>query len=623
MRRSLLLGALALAGCSAVVDGLEPPACNSNAQCAILNELEGIAADACELYQCSESAVCELGVRDADRDGRVAPECASFAPELPVDCNDAVASGTEVCNGRDDDCDGVIDERFVVDGAATSPLPAEPPVALVTGGAFSGSGSVAYGAAGNALAMAHAKNGSARFGLVSGAMAVGPFDMSFARAASLTDVTSTSLVPGCHVWDPASGSFVEGDCRFHEVALGLTGESVFAATVSRGGCTHGQVRVGYFPRSSAANPEVIQRGPLRRSNAFAGIDVGLMPPSNVRCTGASRTSGAWGAARPALAAMDLSGAGDQALAAWIADGFDRPRCGGEEAEVEVLGLHVQEATFGSRYGWVTASNEGLPRAVGLTTQGGRPGVGVWENTGYVVAFGATGGGIQLVFVDMMEAPAPFSPGDPDDRTGLETAALRVTDLGTIGSGAADDVVVALGSIRSGGIDLGLAWREGCGGGDERIRFRQLFLARDSAAGVAIDEARSFPAIELTGGPTPEAGAPALVYTYGGMLEPGVARADGRPTGTELNDGGWIVAWADASEPDPGPADDTRIVARRVSEADGALLSPDEVLVLSTPGDVRRGSPVLYRDAEDRVLYAFLRSGAESGFRGGALTCVPE
>lgn len=614
MYRALLILTLcgvASSSCSLAVEGVAPPTCSSNSQCAILNELEGIPQDACELYQCSPEAMCEFGVRDQDRDGRVAPECATLAPERPVDCNDAVPSGTEVCNGIDDDCDGVIDERFTVDGIANDPLPPAPPEPWISG-RFGGAGFVGYGRGKGALAMVYAEEGTARFGLVSGAMSSGPSEMRFTRAADLNDLNSSALVPGCHT---ASASGITAhDCRFHEVDLGLTDEAVFTATISRSGCSPGQLRLGYFPRSDAAMPAVIERGPLRRSNAFFGVDVAT---DGLACTGASRPSGVRGAARPTLAAMELPGGEDQALAAWLGDGFDRSACGGQEVDVEALGIHLQQATFGTTYGWVTASNEGAPQVLGRTTQGGRPGVGVWENTGYVVAFGAPGGGIRVVFVEKMARPPVFQSGAPDDRSGLETGPLAVTDLGVLEVGVADDVVVALGSIRDGGVEVGLAWREGACESERPLRFRQIFVARGGGS-MTLDEARSFEVVELA---ETSVGPPAIVYTFSGMLAPGVARADGRPTGSRENDGGFIVAWADASSPEPGPADDTRILARRISEADGALLNAAEVLVLSAPGDVRRMRPALYRGSDDRVHHAFLATGEASGFHGGPLTCA--
>ncbi len=618
MRALHLVLALAMSGCSLVVDGAEPPPCESNSQCAVLNQIEGIAPEACELYQCSPRALCELTARDADRDGLVAPECASapLAEGLPVDCNDAVPGGTEVCNGLDDDCDGIIDERFVVDGVAASPLPAQAASSLMDG--LGTAGTVGYATGVNALAMVHVDDGMTRFGISVGSSAPSATSLGFARAADLASLTSAALTSGCHRRN-ADGTFGLGDCRFDEVDLGITAENVFATVISRGGCTTGQVRVGYFPRGSGAGADVIQRGPLRRSNAFFGIDVDT---AGLPCTGASRASAARGAARPSLAAMDLRDAEDQALAAWIADSFARDACGGAEADVEILGLHVQQDRFGDVYGWVTGSNEALPQVVGRTAQGGRPGIGVWEGMGYLVGFGAPGGGVSLVFVERMAAPPAYDrSGAADDRAGIETPALNAVPLGTLATSApADDVAIALGSIQEGGVFAGVTWREGACSGAESIRFRQVFLS--TSGGVSIDEGRSFDAIALTAGATPAAGPPAIVYQFRGMVAPGVERADGRPTATSQNDGGWIVAWSDASEPDPGPIDDARVLARRVSELDGLLLNDAELLVLSTPGDVRRVRPALYADADDRVHYAFLALGAESGFRGGALTCAP-
>ncbi len=609
--------ALLLAGCSVVVDGLAPPSCETNSQCAVLNEMNGIANDACELYQCSPRALCELQARDDDQDGRVAPDCASapLAQGLPVDCNDAVPSGTEVCNGIDDDCDAIIDEHFVVDGVASNPLPAEAPVALAMG--LAAPARAAYAPGVDALAMTHVDGNQTRFSLVTGSTPVPSVSLGFARAADLGSLSSSTLADGCHRQN-ADGTFGIGDCRFHELGLALTGENVFTTVVSQGGCNAGQVRVGYFPRGESGAPRVIQRGPLRRSNAFFGVDVDT---AGLPCTGASRASGVLGAARPSVAALDLAGDEDQALTAWIADAFARDECGGTDADVEVLGLHVQQDRFGDVYGWVTASDEARPQVVGRTSGGGAPGIGVWEGTGYLVGFGAPGGGVSLVFVDPMEAPAAYDrTAAPDDRTGVETAPLTITDLGTIPTDSlADDVVVAFGSIQSGGIYAGVAWREGCGG-EGTIHFRQLFVAQGGGA-VSIDESRSFEAIELSASAT-AVGPPAIVYQFSGMLEPGVARADGRPMATTQSDGGWIVAWADASEPDPGPTDDTRVLARRVSELDGSLLSSDELLVLGAPGDVRRVRPALYADADDRVRFAFLALGTEPSFRGAARTCAP-
>lgn len=264
MRRSILASALALSGCTLVTGGLTPPTCGPNDDCAILNELHGIANDACELYQCSPSHVCELQARDDDQDGLVAEECAGvpLAQGKATDCNDEVPSGTEICNGIDDDCDDVIDERFVVDGVASNPLPAAMPASLIAGSSFSANGSVGYATASNAFAVAYAESNGGNYGIVSGASASTPTPIGFLRTDRL-DVLSPTLVAGCHTLDPTqTNGYSTAACNVGEAALGLTDDDVFATVINRSGCGAGQVRVGYFPRTEDPG-QIIQRG--RRS----------------------------------------------------------------------------------------------------------------------------------------------------------------------------------------------------------------------------------------------------------------------------------------------------------------------------------------------------------------------
>ncbi len=595
----------------------------------MLNDQNEIASDACELYQCHAIRnVCELSARDDDRDGWVAAECAAvpLAAGLDVDCNDEVPSGTEVCNGRDDDCDGVIDERYSVEDVATNALPDPntPTMMFFTAG-FSDNGLSGYGT-GSGLAVTHSTGTTTIFGLVDGSGAIGPITMTSRRAANLDSITDPDLVAGCDQIEPGVGiGFQSGMCAFAEVGVGLTTANVFVAGLTTERCTLGQLRVGYFERTQATGAGVVQRGPLARSNAFFGIDVTTTDPDpSLRCTGASRASGIRGAARTTVAAMDL-GVNDQALAAWIADPISRGPCGGgDPRDVEVLGLHVQRHDLATPYGWVTASNEGAQQAVGSTTQGGPPAVAAWSDRGYLVGFGAPVSGINLVFVGQMARPPAFDPGHAvETRDGLETPPLTITPLLSIPTaGQVSDVAIAFGSIRAGGIDVGLTWREGCGTASQTLLFKQIFLAHDGA-NASVQESQSFAAIALTAAPSSELGAPVILYAFDGMLEPGIARVPAeRPSGTSQNDGGWIVAWADGSERDPGPvADDTRILARRISEADGSLLNDEETLLLSPADDVRRIRPVLYVGDGDRIHYAYQSVGSGSALRGGPLSCV--
>lgn len=603
MRRLTIIAlALSATGCSFVVGGT-PPECMSNDQCAILNTVEGISADACELYQCSTmTRTCELSIRDQDGDGLVAPECAVAG--LPVDCNDSFATtGEEVCNGADDDCDGVIDE-----GA-----PIEPPTTLVDLGSVTDLGPVGYGATTGALAVAHA-DGTATFGLVEDE-AVTNTSLTTMRTADLSSLTSASIVEGCYrlTHDGMSSMVTPAACSHDDIDFGVTADNIITAFVSANGCADGTLRIGHVERTQVAGGELIERGPLRRSPIFTGVDAAPTVMDELACTGLSRASGRRGAARPSVAAM--SGSRDQALVGWLADSVTRTECGGDAVDVEVLGAFVMEDTFAMSYRWVSASNEGQPQVVGSTTGGGRPGVAAWDGTGYLVAFGASGG-VELSFVAMPAAPPAYSRmGDPTDRTGFETDALVISDVATLPAGAVDDVVLAFGSIRTGGIDVGVAWREGCGTGAESIHFRQLRLAND----FTLDESNSHPAVELAA--TSAAGPPAIAYAYDGFLEHDTERADGRPTGSAENDGGWVVAFEDASDMDPGPVEDRRVLAQRISEADGAPLG--EAIALHAPGDRRRTRPALYTGTDGRVRFAFVELGGDTdAFRGGALTCLP-
>ncbi|NIS36379.1 MAG: hypothetical protein GWN79_26175, partial [Actinobacteria bacterium] len=61
-----------------------------------------------------------IGALDRDRDGFVDDQCANEGGATGVDCNDREPGispiGEEACNGRDDDCDGDVDEGVAFDG---------------------------------------------------------------------------------------------------------------------------------------------------------------------------------------------------------------------------------------------------------------------------------------------------------------------------------------------------------------------------------------------------------------------------------------------------------------------------------------------------------------------------
>lgn len=100
--RFALLGLLP--SCSLL--GLERVEVASCDRCDALNERDGLTG--CDVWQCGPDAYCVRGRPDRDRDGDVSLACGG------TDCDDldGAVSGaaTERCDGRDNDCNGVIDD---------------------------------------------------------------------------------------------------------------------------------------------------------------------------------------------------------------------------------------------------------------------------------------------------------------------------------------------------------------------------------------------------------------------------------------------------------------------------------------------------------------------------------
>jgi hypothetical protein len=270
---------------------------------------------------------------------------------------------------------------------------------------------------------------------------------------------------------------------------------------------------------------------------------------------------------------------------------------------------------------VTASNEGVPETLGTTSGGGRPSVVAWEDRGYVVAYGASGGGVSLHFVPPLPEPPTYDgiSGAVDDRTGQELGPIPgIVDLGSIGApgGAPDHVALAIGAHEGGELALGIAWLSGCGEGGEGIVFRRVALtvAGDAPTGIA----GTRDAARLGEAPDGEIlGSPAVIYQRSGFVVEGFERG-GAVAGASRT-GGFVVAWATGLDTDGDGRPDARgrMLATRVAALDGAPVDAAERIDLTQGDAANAWEPHLF--GADGFAYWNRAAGT---IVAGELACPP-
>jgi hypothetical protein len=571
------LGLVALMSCSLLVDDLSLSPCSTRDDCEQANRALNVAATALRRYQCVASR-CALSPRDDDGDGDPARE----AGGRDCDDHDALRVGDpinprarEVCDGVDNDCDGLVDEGVI------GPRNAGEAVQAVAAGervAWS------HGAAGDLTAAIVSDTRVARMVTVRGASAADAAQVVYRAHTSDNLDEPVRLQSGC--WVVTSAGPVFEQCDVGEMALDEVpgAASYFAVAVNRAGCDRGQIRVGRLDASAGARGAFEQIGPAARSNVFAGVAV----DPTTRCTGA-------GASRPAVASL-RAGETPRALAAWVSSSAaSAAACGAAPAEVMGLGLWlVAGSAGGAPVRWVAATQRATPQSLGQTAGSVAPSIVAWDEVGWFVAMSDGQGRAALRFVSALSATVPVGDSPP--------LAADAAPSPLPSGGAADHVRVALsGRPRADGRELGVVWTEGCGPAASVWFARVLYRTSPApAAFVASTPVR-----------VAERGSdPVVAWSAAAALAPGSMR--GGATVPAEQSGAWTVAWIERGEPE-------RVLARRMSEVDGAAIDEAPTELGSTSGQGAR-SVALVAEERGALRYAW-HDRQRGAVIGGGLLCV--
>ena len=395
--------------------------------------------------------------------------------------------GQETCNGQDDDCNGLIDDKLVPQPGIGSPDP--PPT--------------------NSLAYAIDWETASTFVAVTVADEATGFIFGPDRMVSSTPLQYESAQdPGC--------------CNFAEVALAADTQHLVVASINTNGCAEGQLRVGLSELEGT--PFTVQQGkPMTaQSEDPDNIELGVNVDGERGCTIASPAatnaeSPTLGATHPAVASLGTETGGEGALLVWLAAAANEQLAttaawttGNSSVQVVALGLVVTP----DRTAWLNGSDQGRPTPLGSTMSRSAPAV---------LALKAASGGKYLVAF----------PAEQDGESGIQLSSVHVSAaklqsevVGFLPVGVADDISLELGNTER--AEVGLAWRSGTGV-DAQLCFT---IVSSSAAWPAPRTVATFPAPNP---PNPRISAQ-LLYRDAGFA-------------TDAPTGGWFLSWVDGASSD--------------------------------------------------------------------------
>jgi hypothetical protein len=491
--------ALALGACSALgLDDFDLVRCEPGSPCEELNR--DLPDDQCERYYCSESGYgCEPLRKDDDGDRHADAELCEPRPGEKLDCDDGnekrFEGNAETCDGIDNNCDEFIDEA--------GDLHASEIDSVMLDGSTDG------------LAAHAPRTGDDIYLLLTQQAARGEF------VTQRTQADSDGLGPIEALSAEACNS--KESCNLAQLALAGTDRALLAASIHRGSCAAGQLRIGVSSTDAV-------------DLAFGQFGVDVDPDR-----GCTRAGASCGASDPAIAALAPDGAPPQALVAWLApapdDGCENA-CACAAESFAVIGLGLQVRGHGMAQPTIAPFGDARPVQFAELARGAPALAAVSidaEDAGYVLAYPSRDR-IEFLYV-------------PQFVDGRQRAAVA----GGIEATEPDHVAIAVGRTSGTQTELIAAFREGA----RAIRVAPISLAPNGDAPFAAVEPRVSIAVDGT-----LSAGPFVRYAAEGFA----SEDSGKPRG------GYLILWVEHLD----GAD--RLRAQRVAESGFRLLGPAHELV---------------------------------------------
>jgi hypothetical protein len=581
------------------LDKIDTHTCNPKGgieACADLN-LRFHTAGQCLAYQCaSDGAGCTLRPRDEDADGYAdATSCGAEVDAHMLDCDDTdpdiTPNKAEVCDGKDNDCNGIVD-----DGVMSLANRATREISLPISQHDTNYALAPVNGAGPGPLFSIRSGGNAW--LIGQSTAGAPLTSTLRyHYACDSDLSDDASCPG-----PAGP---EG-CAFDDLALAAAGSRTIAAAVTQAGGTT-RLRIG--PVSMRGADTEVELGVGNKDDY--GMRYGVEAETACSCA-------ALDVDQPVIEALPASGEdAASALVVWRANfpnNAGTSSCGSAQAApLKALLVWVRDGDANTADA-LLASDGGHPRCFANSASDGPVGL-VATGSGFVAGYPNAARQLELAVFGHSGLPSALRQAPRLDSLKcqeLNQAALAAdscdasSDVPTLPSptlqtfdelgGAVEQVALAWGGVPGDPAtprSLLIAFRAGCA---EQAQIRMLIVQIADAAGdPSLAHHAGVEAIALTTanrarGVRDIVSGPSVGYVSDGFLAPSMTGAH------DTLRGGWFVLWTEQR------ATDQVVVGMRVSEQKHVPLEKEPFVLLS---DTKLASLQMTRQ-NDQLLFGLVK-----------------